>query len=143
MFATRKPDDEWMQRLRTRGFTSDTVFPDANLERLKRKLFNYGGYAVVLAHPEPHFDELMTRSTITSGANLIMEQGEPSSCHANVYSLWLNDADLIMCTGWALSDDGCWRQHSWAKRGNQLVETTEPRVAYFGFDLTLDDSLSF
>lgn len=144
MFMTRKPDDEWFERLRQRGFTSDTTFPDAGLEALKRKLMVYGGYGVVLAHPEPHLREIMTRGAITSGSGASMEEGNRSACHQNAFELWLEDPQHTkLFTGWALSDDGLWRQHSWAKRGSTIVETTTPRVAYFGFELTQEEAASF
>jgi hypothetical protein len=43
---------------------------------------------------------------------------------------------MKITTGWALSDDGLWRQHSWILRGKTVIETTETRVRYFGVTLT-------
>jgi hypothetical protein len=144
MLATTKPDDEWMQRLRERGFTPDTVFPDDMMENLKRKLLSYGGYAVILAHPEPHFYQIMSRGVLDTGSMAVMRPMERSGCHRNVFSLWkANSEKITICTGWALSDDGCWRQHSWARQNNEIIETTTPRVAYFGFELTPQEAQTF
>jgi hypothetical protein len=39
-----------------------------------------------------------------------------------------------LSTGFALSDDGMWRPHSWLRASSgTLIETTEQRVAYYGF----------
>lgn len=47
-----------------------------------------------------------------------------------------------ICTGYALSEDGMWRQHSWIiwhkARSNQIIETTVPRILYFGFVMTTE-----
>lgn len=67
-----------------------------------------------------------------------MRKGQPSQCHANSAYLW--DANRGYCsiaTGYALSEDGLWRCHSWVvqprSRTMRIWETTVKRVAYFGF----------
>ena len=35
-------------------------------------------------------------------------------------------------TGYALSVDGLWRQHSWGVARDLIIESTEARVKYFG-----------
>jgi hypothetical protein len=57
-----------------------------------------------------------------------------NSCHQNVSLLW-KDRKLGMVgigTGYALSDDGLWRRHSWGVLREGIVETTDNRVKYFG-----------
>jgi hypothetical protein len=60
----------------------------------------------------------------------------PCSCHRNISRLWnrnRNRGGLFgIGTGYALSDDGLWRQHSWGVGRRGIVETTEVRVTYFG-----------
>ncbi len=47
-------------------------------------------------------------------------------------------------TGYALSRDGVWRQHSWCYTDNGVVvETTEKRVQYFGYVMTEDECDQF
>ena len=52
-----------------------------------------------------------------------------------------------VCTGYALSDDGMWRQHSWCidkrPRTTKIIETTEPRVLYFGYVLNDEETKRF
>ena len=47
-------------------------------------------------------------------------------------------------TGYALSDDGLWRQHSWliAKPGRRwtVIETTCRRLLYYGVVLTEEEA---
>ena len=69
-------------------------------------------------------------------------KGAPNGCHKNSAKLWSEGKGKIV-TGYALSDDGLWRQHSWVNAGNQLIETTEPRVIYFGYTLDEDESKEF
>ena len=57
------------------------------------------------------------------------------------------DGDLTIATGYALSKDGMWRQHSWLVlrkcRSYKIVETTEKREAYFGFAMNAEKCLEF
>jgi hypothetical protein len=77
-----------------------------------------------------------------------MMKGRPSQCHFNSCRCWeANQDKAVLCTGYALSEDGMWRCHSWLvelrPRRNKIVETTVPRVAYFGFGMTTDESWDF
>ena len=38
-------------------------------------------------------------------------------------------------TGYALSDDGLWRSHSWVLTKKRIIETTVSRVKYLGLAL--------
>ena len=39
---------------------------------------------------------------------------------------------VAIATGYALSDDGLWRQHTWGILRDGILETTEARIEYFG-----------
>jgi hypothetical protein len=59
-------------------------------------------------------------------------------CHYNSSLMWLAQREGIRAigTGYALSDDGLWRQHSWAICADHILETTEcSRGKYFGLRL--------
>ena len=45
-----------------------------------------------------------------------------------------SEEEINISTGWALSDDGLWRQHSWIyfPIKNSILETTVERVMYYG-----------
>lgn len=69
----------------------------------------------------------------------LIRGGKPCHCHENAALLWVaGDADAIGM-GWALSEDGLWRQHSWGiknlPRSKQVLETTVKRVRYWGVEL--------
>ena len=65
-------------------------------------------------------------------SNVEMEEGKPGSCHENVAALLQRDELDSGWTGYALSEDGLWRNHSWGQRNGKIVETTEPRLVYWG-----------
>ena len=59
------------------------------------------------------------------------------ACHRNVSRLWLSNSRALVGTGtgYALSADGLWRQHSWGVQSRGIVETTSERQPYFGIVL--------
>jgi hypothetical protein len=67
---------------------------------------------------------------------VLLLPGEPGDCHRNVATCWIDGTFESIGTGYALSDDQLWRQHSWGlTSGGELVETTDPRRAYVGVTL--------
>jgi hypothetical protein len=103
------------------------------------------GDARFVARFEEDIDALLERGEALEGTGALMVPGEPISCHGNVARLCEDDDSLAAMTGWALSDDGGWRQHSWCRRreDGQILETTVDRVAYFGFELDEDELEEF
>jgi hypothetical protein len=76
---------------------------------------------------------LLEQGFLTCGATKLKVM-ESSSCHQNVASVWTKKKFGIVgvATGYALSEDGLWRQHSWGILRDGVLETTEVRVKYFG-----------
>lgn len=131
---TEPPERDWLEASRRRGWTARTGEP--RWRPLKRILLRIGGWSVCLPADEPDLESIVSRGQRFPGdADLV--EGEPCSCHANSAQLSLELPGARLCTGYALSDDGMWRQHSWVLVGDRVVETTEPREHYFGF--VLDD----
>lgn len=69
-------------------------------------------------------------------------------CHYNSARLWYKNKDrCFIATGYALSEDGLWRCHSWVvqpmARTVRVWETTVKRVAYFGVVLTSEECEDF
>ena len=67
-----------------------------------------------------------------------------SQCHSNSYYLFNeNKNKFYLYTGVALSEDGVWRPHSWCvdKDTEEIIETTESRIAYFGSKMENKDML--
>jgi hypothetical protein len=116
-------------------------------EKLQSTLLRFGGIDVVDADNED-LAKILERAQLWYGDRIKMMKGRPSQCHANAAACWeANQGRAVLCTGFALSDDGLWRQHSWLihvkPRRNRLVETTEKMVVYFGFCMTPDEAEEF
>lgn len=119
---------------------------------LRDKLLAMGGCEVVLPIVEEDLDNIMKYGQLWDDITRKSMKGRPCKCHSNSAELWWNNREkkdfaVILCTGYALSKDGLWRQHSWlvqAKaRANVIIETTTPRVAYFGFGMTYEQAEKF
>lgn len=112
------------------------------IKMLRAMLLGIGG--VELVAPSG-FDSDVPR-LIGSGLEMAglerFEFMEASACHENVARLWIaKHRGLVgIGTGYALSDDGLWRQHSWGIRRNGILETTRERVRYFGRALQRRDA---
>lgn len=116
---------------------------DSHLFNLRQKLLDFAGEAVCLPACEEDLDNILSHGQFWIGNNIKLMRGKPSQCHANSANLWEQNKDVTrICTGYALSKDGMWRQHSWLvwhkARYNQIVETTVKRIAYYGFVMTYD-----
>ncbi|MFC7246118.1 hypothetical protein ACFQO7_26885 [Catellatospora aurea] len=101
-----------------------------------RALLSFGGSLVVPpVIPESDLDELLARGS-AFGTVVRRVQGDVGECHRNVAMLWIDRTIDSIGTGYALSDDGLWRQHSWGiDAEGALVETTDERRAYVGIVL--------
>ncbi len=116
---------------------------------LREKLLSFGGESVCLPAYEEDIDNILLHGQFWFGSNAKKIKGEPCRCHSNSCKYYLNakKEDVRICTGYALSEDGMWRQHTWViahkARSNQIIETTEPRIGYFGFVLTTEQCKGF
>lgn len=116
----------------------------ANDEQLlNEKLLPLAGERVVWLGFEEDLAKILERGRTFAGASARKQEGIPSRCHENVAHLWQEGENQI-CTGYALSADGLWRQHSWLlEQDGTVVETTELRELYFGYVLTDDEAGEF
>lgn len=135
---TRQPDQDWLRHAveHTRGHGPH--------QELKEILLDIGGWAACIPGIEPDIEKIMTRGRRFPGKSIMMK-GEPSQCHSNSAFCWDENREISkICTGYALSRDGMWRQHSWVfTRDQRVVETTERRVQYFGFIMTEEECEQF
>jgi len=114
-------------------------------ERLWNRILQYGGYAVVPTI-EPDLKKLLNKNrAFIDKRTAILVKGSPCHCHANAAFLWNeNRGRYWILTGYALSPDGLWRQHSWnIDSRNVPIESTSKRLMYFGFPLTWKESEKF
>lgn len=98
-------------------------------------LLKIGGDELV---PPPSLDRevpvLIANGSIMNGVVTFIPI-EEGRCHENVAELWREKKAGIVGigVGYALSEDGLWRQHSWGIRDDgEIIETTAARVHYFG-----------
>lgn len=72
------------------------------------------------------------------GAGAVVKQMATSGCHENIVAIIKKHPKYVAWTGLALSDDGIWRIHSWVTDEHmRIIETTTPRIKYFGFAFKL------
>lgn len=125
---------------------------DLRLFELRKKLLQFAGHNVCLPVTEPDLDNILNRGQLWYGDIAKVIKGKPSRCHENASLYFLKNnhncnPGVLICTGYAISDDGMWRQHSWCicKKANktQIIETTVKRVAYFGFVLQPEEAVIF
>lgn len=115
---------------------------------LEQKLLSYGGTRMIY-RSEPDLKKLLRSGAVFDEAAELIA-GEEGTCHANASRIWHeNQEELAIGTGYALSDDGLWRQHSWLVRKEpiagqyRLLETTIKRIKYFGIILTRSEAQEF
>lgn len=138
--------------------TLKTVFPGKSLSHgkaileLRDRLLTFGGEQGCMPDMEEDIFPITERGQFWYGDEAQMEIGRPSQCHKNSAELYDNNTDnpkvkLKIATGYALSTDGLWRQHTWLvhvlPHKNSIIETTSERVAYFGFVMTNEEAERF
>ena len=156
-------DKEWLEAIKTKWWYSKNTIDEiqaiigAKDEFIRKSIqlrdllisFCDGSEACVDLYDED-LDAILSRGRLWYRNSSSLIKGEPGQCHRNSCELWeLNhkDHDVSIVTGYALSNDGMWRQHSWLVRRidntEHIIETTEKRIAYFGFVMTDQEAYQF
>lgn len=140
-------DSEWKERLKSQWWATNysgdvrrlvNEIPDySKIVQLRERLLKIGGEEVCIPFVEEDINQILEYGQFWTHSPKLMK-GEPSQCHYNSCCLWNNNKkNTLIATGYALSKDGMWRQHSWVihikLRSNQVIETTVPRIAYYGY----------
>lgn len=131
----------------------DVKDPDG-MRVLHDLLLSIGGEETCFPAVEEDLKKILDRGYFMDGRKqVLVKKGRPSQCHANSCDLWEanRDKDLHIMTGYALSQDGMWRQHTWlvqryetaTQKRMRIVETTEKRLAYFGVEYTEEEARVF
>jgi hypothetical protein len=133
-------DKKWYEKLKARGLTADSVYQDGRYEGLKKKILTGGGDAVIFLGDTfiEEYKELEEKGFFKEGDGAIKVSGIAGKCHDNVEPYLRKNKELWHMYGFALSDDGVWREHSWLMHGTKeyILETTELRTKYYGIRLT-------
>jgi hypothetical protein len=112
------------------------------LKLLKDRLLSIGGDWVAL-QPEPDLEILLKEGQLFK-RKVIIKPMAICQCHKNCAKLWgENPKTYKIITGWALSADGIWRQHTWLLKKAAILETTSHRVAYYGYVLNARTANNF
>ena len=110
-----------------------------SLRPLEKKLLSMGGSFAIVRPNETDAGRILAQGVRLSGRSAELVRLDMCRCHGNSAKLHLADPSFRIMTGYALSSDSIWRQHTWTIRDGKVVETTEPRVLYFGFELAPGD----
>lgn len=127
---------------------------DNNLEELKKRLLEFGGEIVSVPSVEEDLIKILDRGQFweKKWGRIVKIKGAPCQCHRNSCELWENNRNnfnIRICTGYALTEDCIWRQHSWLvfidERTNKakIIETTVERIAYYGFVMSEEECEEF
>lgn len=143
-------DKEWKEWIKQKFWATNYEGKIAHnllpLLELRDFLLGFGGEEVCLPAHESDLENILSRGQLWYGDRVEFMKGEPCECHRNTCYLWLgNKARILIATGYALSDDGMWRQHTWGvyPQKKKIIETTVERVLYFGFVMNLEESENF
>ena len=123
------------QRIFLRDRFAQAVVRQPGLAILRARLLEIGGEELV-ARDEPDLKSILSQGKHMDEP-VVLTPMLDSACHENVSALWAKGALAGIATGYALSEDGLWRQHSWGVSDAGIVETTEVRECYFGATLSM------
>jgi hypothetical protein len=135
-----EPHPAWAARRREKKQRAFEAEP--RLAELERRLLDLGGHTVLLVTGQPYVEQILERGRCMPGARSLYWRGAPSECHGNAATLYVRSQGAVrIASGYALSEDGRWYQHSWGINlaDGRVIETTVRRVRYFGFILRDDD----
>jgi hypothetical protein len=133
-FPPHEPEWEALIRDKNRAAFAE----DPRRVELERRLLGLGGTIALLFLADPQIGELLDRGRYFPGAGALMRLGEPSACHANTAMMFVRSrGEVRVASGYALTPDGLWRQHSWGVdvEDGRILETTCRRVRYYGYVL--------
>jgi hypothetical protein len=118
------------------------ILQQPEIKTLRALLLRVGGTELVA----PPWRDCRASALIYAGfvmdGCVMLRTMRPCSCHRNASRLWSRKRNGLIGigTGYALSGDGLWRQHSWGMGRRGIVETTEVRFTYFGQLLQRQDA---
>lgn len=119
--------------------------PNEKIQKFCKDLLEIGGHRVsVWFADEELIPYILDVGEIVKYQKFRLEKGEERECHANSTSMWRkNPGKYQIMTGYALSEDGIWRRHTWLLADEELIETTIKRENYFGCKLEEDIAEAF
>jgi hypothetical protein len=122
------------QRLFLQKRLRNAIEHQPELKALRRLLLSIDGTELVAPScPDADLLLLLERGFVMAGG-VRLKNMIASECHRNVAKLWAKKKkDVVgLGTGYGMTDDGLWRQHSWLVLRQGILETTKERTHYFG-----------
>jgi len=115
------------------------------LEVLRNLLLGLGGTHLVAPPCTDVTLPLLINAGFVMAGPVVRRTMRKSESHRNVAEIWTERrGELVgIGTGYSLSGDGLWREHSWGLRREGILETTALRVKYFGLLLQYEDADCF
>lgn len=144
-------NEDWKMRLtKSQIYNTSSGFDTQTLDAMKKlhdKILTFSGDEVCMTEFDEDAPKILKRGRFFYGSSY-MRKGQDCQCHYNSARLWYKNKDrCFIATGYALSEDGLWRCHSWVvqpmARTVRVWETTVKRVAYFGVVLTSEECEDF
>jgi hypothetical protein len=117
----------------------------AKLLRLQKILLKAAGEVLVIfPFGDPGIDRVLSRGLFFE-KTFKKIRGDPGHCHGNAARQWYEHRNKYrIVEGYALFEDGLWRQHTWLiDNKDNAIETTFPRQLYFGAILDEQETLEF
>jgi hypothetical protein len=125
-------DDEQKAFLERRF--ADATKRQPELRLLRRMLLKLGGQFVVApSKRDPDLSALLESGFVMGGPVKLVAM-KTNSCHQNLANIWRTQKFGVIGigTGYVLTEDQLWRQHSWGVLREGILETTKERTKYFG-----------
>ena len=118
---------------------------ESQMKKLSSVLMGLGGISVASEEPDRDLEKVLARGHQFAIEGRRFVPGQANQCHQNVARMYLDPEfrTARIATGYGLSVDGTWLQHSWLIHGGKIVETTVPFEVYYGCELSDDESILF
>ena len=119
-------------------------------KQLSSVLLKFGGRDVIFPTYEEDCHNIYKYGQLWYGDKVELVRMALNQCHRNSCDLWYSnkdDFDIKIATGYALTKEGYWIQHSWLvkkrPRSVRVIETTVKMLAYFGYVMTDEQCMEF
>lgn len=117
---------DWRGKHRSEVYKDINIINKAGGERFQIDMF-------LDRNISPEFSKMLCEKGVVFGkTNIVARKMEASMCHINSFQYAMKRGGAVW-SGFALSNDGCWRVHSWVVKKGKVIECTPiRREMYFG-----------
>lgn len=131
------PNEERIQTLRTTEYYKEEFH-----DKINKELTDLIPNTHIVASPDDFIHFSIDQQKTIFGPNDKFIKMKENNCHNNCLLLYLLKKVKSIYFGYALSEDGLWRFHSWCvDNNNNTIETTEPRLMYYGIERVIENEI--